>query len=378
MTVRIGVAGTGNIGMQHIELLKSGQIRAAELAATLSTRSGRVAEGVPHFQRFQDMLDSANIDAVLVATPTMTHPELGEATLRSGLHLLMEKPIAMSVSQAQGLIAQAPEDLTFALMLNQRYHAAYSKLKSLLDAGVLGELHRFNWTMTAWYRPDIYYQASNWRGTWHGEGGGLLINQCIHNLDILDWLFGMPNSLAAHIGLGSYHDIEVEDDVAAIMKFDSGMTGVLVASSGEAPGVNRLEIVGDRGMLVYDDQEIKLLRTDQPVSEHCRDTQEMFGVPAVSEELIALDAEVNQHAAVIENFVAAIQGREALATPAEEGLGSLQLANGMLLSSWTGGGVELPLDSNAYESRLQQRVALSGPRQPRQVEVQIDMSKSYR
>lgn len=378
MTVSIGVAGTGNIGMQHIELLTTGQIRGAELGATSSTRCEPAAQGLPHFQRFQDMLESGAVDAVLVATPTMAHPELGEATLRAGLHLLMEKPIAMSVLQAQNLIAQAPSDLAFAVMLNQRYHAAYSKLKSLLDAGVLGELHRFNWTMTAWYRPDIYYQVSSWRGTWHGEGGGLLINQCIHNLDILQWLFGMPSSLSAHIGLGRYHDIEVEDDVAAIMKFDSGMSGVLVASSGEAPGVNRLEIVGDQGMLVYDDQTIKLLRTDQPVSAHCRDTREMFGVPEVSEEFIALDAEVNQHGAVIENFVSAIQGREALATPAEEGLGSLQLANGMLLSSWTGGTVELPLDSQEYESQLQQRIARSGLRKPRKVDVHIDMNKSYR
>ncbi len=333
---------------------------------------------VPHFRHIDDMLASGAVDAVLVATPTMTHPELGTAVLRAGCHLLMEKPVAMSVLQAEQLIEKAPDDLVFAVMLNQRHHAAYSRLKSLLGEGVLGDLHRFAWTMTAWYRPDIYYQVSTWRGTWAGEGGGLLINQCIHNLDVLQWLFGLPGSLTATVGLGKHHDIEVEDDVTAMMQFDNGMTGVLVASSGEAPGVNRLEIVGDRGMLVCEDGAIRMWRTDRSIGEYTRESREMFGVPSGSDQAVEPDAEPNQHAAVIDNFVAAIEAREALATPAAAGLGSLQLANGMLLSSWCGQSVTLPLDSAAFESRLQERIGRSGLRQPREVEVEIDMSKSWR
>ena len=378
VVVRFGVVGTGNIGGQHIKLLQSGKISGAELAATASRSSPDLDSAAPHFTDYRQMFSDADIDAVLIATPTMSHVEIAQVAIKQGLHVLMEKPIAMSIQQAETLLALVPDQLRFAVMLNQRFHPVYAKLKELLDGDAIGELQRINWTMTAWYRPDIYYQVSSWRGTWPGEGGGLLINQCIHNLDVLQWLVGLPDAITANVGFGKYHDIDVEDEVTAMMTFESGATGTLTASSGEAPGVNRIEIVGDRGMLQFDGESIKLWKSQESVIEHCRTTAEMFGMPGFDEETIIVDKESDQHAAVLQNFVDSILNGTELATPGEEGLGSLQLANGILLSAWTNASIRLPIDANAYETRLKKKIRNASLRIPKDLEVEIDMEKSYR
>jgi len=315
---------------------------------------------------------------VLIASPTMSHTEHALTAFKHGVHVLMEKPVAMSAGETQALIEARPKGVKFAVMLNQRFHPAYARLKQLLQAEVLGRLQRFSWTMTAWYRPDIYYRVSSWRGTWPGEGGGLLINQCIHNLDILQWLFGLPASLSATIGFGRYHDIEVEDDVTSVMQYDEGMNGVLIASSGEAPGFNRLDIVGDRGRICWDDKAITLTTTAESVSEHCATTREMFGMPVFTSETLEINLMVNQHGVLIQNFVDALNGDQTLLTPAEEGLGSLQVANAMLLSAWEGSAVKLPVDTGHFDQQLNERIASSSLRSPEDLEVDIDMSKSYR
>jgi len=377
MVVRLGVLGTGNIGAYHIELLQSGKVDGAVLAAT-SSRQGVTLSEVPHFEDYQQMFSEGDIDAVLIATPTMSHLEMGLAAIDAGLHVLMEKPVAMSVFQAEKLLSKVPENLRFAIMLNQRFDPAYSKLKTLLEKKVIGEIQRLSWTMTAWYRPDIYYQVSRWRGTWQGEGGGLLINQCIHNLDILQWLVGLPQSIVANVGFGKYHDIDVEDEVNAMMTFPNGSTAMMTASSGEAPGVNRLEIVGDRGSFLVEDSAIKLFESAVSVKEHVRTTSEMFGMPSFSEKIVEVNEKVNQHAMVLQNFVDAVQSKAALATPGPEGLGSLQLANGILLSAWRNAPVQIPLVSDEYESVLQNRISKTALRTPVERIVEIDMENSYR
>ena len=378
MTVRIGVIGTGNIGSQHIALLMEGGAPAAALAATASRSSPRMATGVPHYADYREMLASGGLDAVLIATPTLTHQEVAEVALQHNLHILMEKPLAMSVGQALSLVGKTPPDIQFAVMLNQRFHPVYRKLKQLLADGYIGELMRVHWTMTAWYRPDIYYQASSWRGTWPGEGGGLLINQCIHNLDVLQWLVGLPVSVTSRVGFGKYHDIDVEDEAFAILAFASGATGTLVASSGEAPGINHLELVGDMGRLVSEGNVIYGSRASESVLHHCKTTREMFGSPEFTSEEFAPCVEFDQHAAVIQNFSEAIESDVKLLTPAEVGLESLQLANGILLSAWTGSATPLPIDAEGYESELQARIGASTLREAVDAEVEIDMRKSYR
>ncbi len=383
-TVRIGVIGLGNIGTTHCQLLRDGQIPGAVLAAVSSPNiNAERAEqyAVPYFSDFRALLSSELVDAVLIATPTYSHNAVTTLACAAGLHVLVEKPLAMSVGQADALLADAQPDKKFAVMLNQRFHPHYQKIKMLLDAGAIGDVTRVAWTMTAWYRPDVYYQVSSWRGTWSGEGGGLLINQCIHNLDILQWLVGLPESISAVAGFGKFHNIEVEDEVTAMLSFASGATGVLVASSGEAPGINQLDIVGDQGMLRFDGETLKLWQSKTKVSEHCLETNEMFGMPEFEEQTLDISSEKSaggQHAAILQNFVAAIVHDEPLLTAAAEGLASLQLANGMLLSAWTHERVDLPLNPAAYEQELQQRIGKGGLREPASREVNIDMDASFR
>ena len=376
--IRFAVVGTGNIGQQHINLLRSGEIEGAELAATVSRSGSAVDTGVPHFGSLDALLDAECCDAVLIATPTMDHVSAAKSAARRGLHVLLEKPIAMSVGQSQALIDEIPESVKFAVMLNQRFHPAYAAIKQLLDEDRIGTVKRYTWTMTAWYRPDVYYKVSRWRGTWPGEGGGLLINQCIHNLDIIQWLFGLPEKISAKVAFGRYHDIDVEDEVTAMLDYESGSVGLLQASSGEAPGINRLEIIGDTGVISWNDSELTLQEADQSVSEHCATTREMFGMPSFTSQTLDLAVGVNQHAQVIQNFVDSLIKGSRLLTPAREGLGSLQLANGMLLSQWDDKAVALPIDSQRYEQLLSERIASSSLREAHNIEVEIDMEKSYR
>lgn len=375
---RFAVVGAGNIGQQHINLLRSGDIKGAKLVATVSRSKAAVDASVPHFSSLESLLEADCCDVVLIATPTMDHVHAATLAAQYGLHVLLEKPLAMSVLQAQTLIDQMPTGVQFGVMLNQRFHPAYAAIKDLLGQGRIGEIRRFTWTMTAWYRPDIYYKVSTWRGTWPGEGGGLLINQCIHNLDIIQWLFGLPERLSAKVAFGRFHDIDVEDEVTAVLEYESGNTGLLQASSGEAPGLNRLEIVGDTGVITWDDTALTVLQADQSVSEHCATTREMFGMPSFISETVKLEVGVNQHAKVIQNFVDALTNTSSLLTPASEGMGSLQLANGMLLSQWEKKTIALPVESQRYEQHLAERIASSTLRQAQNVEVEIDMEKSYR
>ena len=198
-SVRFGVIGLGNIGQQHVELLQSGVVDGAKLTA-VSARTDASGFDVPHFADYRALLASGAVDAVLIATPTMDHLEMGLAACEANLHVLMEKPAAMSVADARTLVAARRPERQFAVMLNQRFHPAYARIKELFADGRIGHLQRFGWTMTAWYRPDVYYRVSAWRGTWRGEGGGLLINQCIHNLDVLTWLTGLPTQVFSVCG----------------------------------------------------------------------------------------------------------------------------------------------------------------------------------
>jgi predicted dehydrogenase len=324
------------------------------------------------------MFSSADIDAVLIAAPTMSHVEMAQEAIERGLPIMMEKPLAMSVHQAEMLLALVPDELQFAVMLNQRFHPAYAKLKQLVMDDVIGNIQRVAWTMTAWYRPEIYYQVSSWRGTWAGEGGGLLVNQCIHNLDVLQWLVGLPNSITANVGFGKHHDIEVEDEVSAIMTFENGAIGTLTASSGEAPGINRLELVGDKGTLVFENGVIQVHRSRESIQAHCRTTDEMFGMPAFDEQVIRITEESSQHTEVLQNFVDSLETGAELITPADQGLGSLQIANGILMSAWNNETVTLPIKANQYEALLQEKISRGSLRSPKDLKVNVDMEKSYR
>ncbi len=376
-TVRLGVVGLGNIAGQHIANVQGGQVPGCELTAVCS-RSGGDRFGVSHFTAVEELVASGLCDAVLVATPTWHHLAAGRAVLDAGLHLVMEKPLGLSVAEGEELLARQREGQVFALMLNQRTDPLFVAMRDVIGGGTLGEITRTHWTMTNWFRPEVYFRVSDWRATWLGEGGGLLVNQCIHNLDIFQWLCGMPRSVRAFCRFGRYHDIEVEDEATAYFEYEGGASGVFVGSTGEAPGINRFDVIGDRGALSFDGERLTLVRNEPATSVFNRDTRDMFGMPATSREDITPGRSGNQHAAVLENFCRAVSRGEALIAPAAEGLNSLALANAMLLSTWEEATVALPLDSARYQRALNERTAASALREKADIEVDVDMDASYR
>ncbi len=376
--VRLGIIGPGSIGARHVANVTSGAVAGCRIAAVASRRP---VAGLPgrHFEDWRALIASGEADAVLVATPTYTHREIGLHALGHGLHVLMEKPIGLSALEGEELVAAASSGQVFAVMLNQRADPVYREIKRRIAAGELGELQRTQWTMTNWFRPEAYFATSEWRGTWRGEGGGLLMNQCVHNLDVFQWTCGMPARLSAACAFGRYHDIEVEDEAVAVLDYPNGARGVFTGSTGEAPGFNRFDVVGDRATLSWDGERLVLMKNDPAVSRFSRGTREVFGMPALSVRDVTPAREgINQHAVLLQNFIDAIRAGASLVAPAAESLASLELANAILLSAWRGTPVELPLDRAAYHAELARRIEPSQFRTPSAAEVVVDMNKSWR
>jgi predicted dehydrogenase len=363
----------------HVNSLSSGAISNAELAAVCSSRLPQdfpLPQGVIHYSNHQQLLDVADVDVVIVATPTNSHKTIGLDVLTAGRHLLMEKPAGMTVLETDELSAYSlAQGQLFGTVLNQRWDPAYRKIKALLEAGSLGDVKRISWTLTHWYRPEIYFAVSDWRGTWRGEGGGLLLNQCIHNLDIFHWLFGLPDEIFAKCKFGKYHNIEVEDEVHAIFNFNSGTCATFIASSGEAPGVNQLDIVGDLGTLRYDGENLILNELAQSTRAHSQTTTEMFSMPDCDSRNLEIDTGGNQHQALIQDFVNAVNSKTMLTTDIHEAAKSVELADAMLLSSWLNASVRLPVDRSLFANEFEQRLNKSSLRKKKNLDVTIDLNK---
>lgn len=378
--LRLAVIGLGNIAQQHIENIYSGAVRGCDLVGVCSRTPplSSALDSVAYYPRYQDAIDSPDVDAVLIATPTMSHFEIAKYALENKKHVLLEKPIGLSSLEGDKLIGIQPDGVLFALMLNQRLDPVYAKMKSIVDSGVLGELQRFHWTMTNWFRPEVYFKVSDWRATWKGEGGGLLLNQCIHNLDIFQYICGMPSQVHAFCEFGRHHNIEVEDQVTAFMRYGKQASAVFVASTGEAPGMNRFDIVGDKGSLHYDSGRLEQKINRQSAASFSRTTQDMFGLPDCECTDIVVTEKVNQHACILNNFIAAVDCDTQLIAPAQDGLASLDMANAMLLSTWENRAVSLPFDRAYYQSVLDEKIAASSLREKAAIDVEINMAKSYR
>jgi predicted dehydrogenase len=360
--VRIGIVGLGNMGSAHAANIQAGKIRQLELTAVSDMDTARFARvpGVKGFAQVDDMMSSGLIDAILIATPHYDHTSLGIKALKAGLHVMVEKPISVHRADAERLIAAySNKKQVFAAMFNQRTDLYYRKIRQLIQSGELGELRRVNWIITNWFRTEAYYGSGGWRATWAGEGGGVLLNQCPHNLDLFQWMFGMPTSIRAFCKFGRYHDIEVEDDVTAYCEFANGATGVFITSTGEAPGTNRLEIAAERGRLVYENDTISFTRNEVPMSEFSKSSTQAFARPDSWDITVPAASHGGQHNEILQNFVDAILHNATLLAPAVEGIHSVELANAMLMSAWTDEAVTLPIDGKKYERLLKQKIAES-------------------
>jgi predicted dehydrogenase len=380
-SVRCGVIGLGNMGSFYAEHLANDDIAHASLTAVCDHNPARL-EKWPNAEKFADpeeLLKSDLVDAVIIATPHYAHTTIGIMALEQGLHVLVEKPISVHKSDAVKLIAahRNPKQI-FAAMFNQRTDNYFLKIKDLITRGELGELRRVNWIITNWFRSDAYYASSAWRATWAGEGGGVLLNQCPHQLDMLCWLVGTPSKVEAHCHFGKYHDIEVEDEVTAYLEYPNGCTGVFITSTGEAPGTNRLEVCGEKGKVVFENDKLIFFRNKEPMSEFSRTSPDKFATPALTvEEFSGLD-HGDQHLGIIRNFVAAITDGAGLIAPAEQGLASVELANAMLLSSFEHRAVDLPINAEVYATHLNNRAARSEAKKKTSDSSPTSMSGSFR
>ncbi len=359
--VRYGIVGLGAMGTGHATYLSKGEDPNAVLAAVCdidpkALEKAMTAFSVPGFADYKEMFASGLIDAVLVATPHYSHPEISIDGFKAGLHVLCEKPAGVYTKQVREMNeAAAKTDKKFTCMFLMREYPAFAKIKDLLDSGELGNLKRASWTNTTWYRPQAYHDSSEWRGTWDGEGGGVLINQCPHNIDLWQWFFGMPDRIQAHMSFGKYYNIDVEDEVTAYLEYDNGFTGTFIVSTGEAPGTNRLEIVGDMGKLVLTDNEhLEFHRNRISEREHNRINTERMAMPECWTFDVPITAPNLGHKAITRNLSEAILFDKPLLVAGEEGMNSLQISNAMHLSAWTGEMVSLPVDEDRFYELLQE------------------------
>ena len=380
--LRLGVIGLGNMGSEHCRLILSDRAKDMQLCCVADLREERRAwakaalpETVQVYESGHALIEAGTCDAVIIAVPHYIHPDLTIDALRHGLHVLCEKPVAVYTQQVKPVLEAARESgKTFALMFNQRTNCIYRKMKQILDSGELGPMKRMSWTITDWYRSQMYYDSGSWRATWAGEGGGVLLNQCPHQLDLLQWLCGMPVRISAFAQEGKWHDIEVEDDVTAYLEFEGGATGVFIASTGDLPGTNRLEIACDQGKLVCENGKLLMWKLPMPESNGYRQGADAYPHPDIQPIEVDTDGENPQHIGVTNAFVAHILHGTPLVAEGEEGINALMISNAMHLSAWLERPVSLPIDEDLFARLLMARRLTSRKKDTQDITFSTDHS----
>lgn len=363
--VRIGIIGVGTMGVSHAKYLQENLVEGAKLTAVLDNNEERcewlrknLNSDIKVFSDEDSFFEAGLVDAVLVATPHYDHPSLAIKAFEHGLHVLCEKPAGVYTKQVREMNEAAERSgKIFSMMYNQRTNPLYQKLRDLIQSGELGEIRRINWLITNWYRSQSYYNSGGWRATWAGEGGGVLINQCPHQLDLWQWMTGMmPTRMRAFCSFGKYRDIEVEDDVTAYAEYENGATAVFITTTGEAPGTNRLEIAGDRGKVVVENGKMDFWRLRVSEPEFNKEYKGGFGSPECWKVDVPVEGTETSHRGITQNFVNAILNCTPLLAPGEEGIKGLTLSNAMQLSTWLDNWVNLPLDEDLYYQQLKKNI----------------------
>ena len=365
--VRIGIIGIGNMGTTHATNIEKGLCPELTLAAVADINPDRLAwakenldASVTLFDDAEKMLDSGLIDAAIVAVPHYDHPRYAMACFERGLHVMVEKPAGVYTRQVREMNEAAKKsNVVFGMMFNQRTDCIYRKMRELVQGGSLGAIRRTSWIITNWYRSQAYYDSGAWRATWSGEGGGVLLNQCPHNLDLWQWICGMPVKVSTHMHFGKWHDIEVEDDVTTYVEYANGATGTFVTTTGDVPGSNRFEITLEKGKLVAENVKLTLWKLDVAEPEFSKTNTIPFGWPEMEEIQVETDGQSPQHVGVLNAFAGAVLRGEALVASGEEGINGLTISNAMHLSAWLGKDVTLPLDEDLFYDELMKRVKTS-------------------
>lgn len=383
--VRLGVIGIGNMGGAHCVNIEKGLSPEVELTAVADIRperlewaTKRLSDKVAKFDNAEALMDSGLVDAVIIAVPHYLHSQMAIAAFDRGLHVLTEKPAGVFTKQVREMNEAAERSgKVFAIMWNWRAHPLFVKLKELIDSGKYGEIRRVNWLITLWYRSQAYYDSGDWRASWVGEGGGVLMNQCPHQLDLWQWLCGMPKKVTAKLLYGKWHDIEVEDDATVIAEYENGATGVFISSTGDACGTNRLEIMMDGAKIVAEKETLTITEFEMPIDEYTR-TAGTAGEMNSTVTVLEFEECWTLHSNVVNAFAAAILRGEPLIANGVEGLRETTLSNAIYLSDWLGKTVELPFDEKLYERELKKRVKHSKLRTVKKAENEGDNTDNSR
>lgn len=379
-TVRLGIIGFGTQGSTYARFISGGQVSNMTIGAICDTDPAKreaasaAFPDVPRYDDYLAMLASGDVDAVVTCVPHYLHPEMGIAALKHDVHALVEKPAGVYTKQVTELIdfAATKPELSFGIMFNQRNNPLYKRLKEIVDAGEIGGIRRTNWIITTWWRPQGYYDQSAWRATWGGEGGGVLVNQAPHQLDLWQWICGVPKTVYAKVAYGFRRNIAVEDEVSVMVDYGGGATGIFVTATHDITGTDRFEILGDQGKIVVTGSKTAVVtRLTKPE----REISESFGADDVAklfrgegktsdfytEETIEFESQWGgQHAGVLENFAANVLDGTPLLAPGSDGIHGVRLANAIHLSSWTGREVSIDFDEDEYLAELNQRIAAEG------------------
>ena len=365
--IRLGIIGIGNMGSGHANSVVKGMCPDFVLAAVADTNPKRLewaktALGdVKTFNTAEEMLDSGCIDACIVAVPHYDHTKYAIECMKRGIHVMVEKPAGVYTKQVREMNEEAEKhpEVVFGMMFNQRTNHVYRKMRELVQSGIYGQIRRTNWIITDWYRPQAYYDSGDWRATWSGEGGGVLLNQCPHQLDLWQWICGMPVKLQSHLHFGKWHDIEVEDDVTTYCEYANGATGVFITTTGDARGTNRFEIQLDKAKIVADYSGLSVIEFEMTEQEFSATNKVPFGNLKANKVEVETDGKNDQHVGVLNAWGGAILRGEPLVAHGSEGINGLMLSNAMHLSSFLGREVELPIDEEVYYNELMARVKTS-------------------
>lgn len=383
--IKLGIIGIGNMGSGHARNIVRGECPEFELVAVADIKPQRIewakkelpAE-INCFETAEAMLDSGLIEACMICVPHYDHPKYAIECMKRGIHVMVEKPAGVYTKQVREMCEEAEKhpDVVFGMMFNQRTNCIYRKMRELVQSGKYGEIRRTNWIITNWYRPQAYYDSGDWRATWSGEGGGVLLNQCPHQLDLWQWICGMPVKVESRLKYGKWHDIEVEDDVTTYVEYANGATGIFITSTGDAHGTNRFEIQLDKAKIVAEDDKLSLLEYDMTEQEFSKTNTNPFATVNAHSVEVETDGQNPQHIGVVNAWGGAILRGEPLIAGGEEGINGLTLSNAMHLSSWLNKEIELPFDEELYYQELMKRVATS-KRKTNVQEVFADTSKTY-
>ncbi len=384
--VRLGILGIGNMGTSHAKKLYAGECEEIVLTAVCDIKPERrqwcrenLAEGVSVYESAEEMLDSGLIDALVVAVPHYDHPKYAIMAMKKGIHVMVEKPAGVYTKQVLEMNKVADEcNVVYAIMMNQRTNCIYRKMREIVQSGELGAIKRTNWIITDWYRSQIYYDSGDWRATWSGEGGGVLLNQCPHNLDLWQWICGMPSKITAKMYFGKWHDIEVEDDVSVFAEYPNGATGIFVTTTGDDPGTNRFEITLENGKLVAENNTLTMWRANMTEAEFLATNPAPFSRRKSEKIEVETDGENPQHMGVFRAFAANILHGTPLAADGHEGINGLTLSNAMHLSAWLDREIELAsFDHELFYGELAKRIAKSRRKESKAAMVAADMDKTF-